>query len=335
MISVSIIIPVHNLEKEITRCILSVCDQSYKGNIECIVVDDGSTDASILIIKQLIATYNGKISFQLISYQENKGVSEARNIGISKSKSKYLFFLDGDDIITPDCIESLVLLAEKYNYPDMIIGSFHVTNFQYTWMNLKNKNLPEYSADPTWIKETLLERFTIPVVMMNKLISASFIKTNNLWFHKGIIHEDEHWNFFAAKHIKTIAISSNKETYHYITNPNSIMNITSPIKSHQSWSIILNDCINNIDPFCKRAQMNYIFILLYIKYFRDLDSNKDLHKTFRSLFIKFSNIPQKNFISSLLYRFFIYSLLFIPIPFARKYRTYRFLFRIHNKFQHL
>ena len=86
------IIPCYNAELTIAQTIKSVKDQSYKNN-DLIVVDDGSTDKTYSIIKDLQKSY----SFKIIR-QKNKGQGAARNAGIYQSKSKYLCFLDADDI---------------------------------------------------------------------------------------------------------------------------------------------------------------------------------------------------------------------------------------------
>ncbi|HAS37211.1 MAG TPA: glycosyltransferase family 2 protein, partial [Ruminococcaceae bacterium] len=91
---VSIIIPVYNLEKYIKHCLESVVNQTYK-ELEIICIDDGSTDGSAEIIKSM-AENDPRIKY---IYQENAGVSAARNKGLDTATGEYVMFVDGDDYI--------------------------------------------------------------------------------------------------------------------------------------------------------------------------------------------------------------------------------------------
>lgn len=99
---VSIIIPVYNAEKYISRCLDSIINQSYK-NIQIIVIDDGSTDKGVLILDKYKEDDN-RIS---VYRTENRGVSYARNLGIEKAKGEYFVFVDADDFVQKDMIEKM------------------------------------------------------------------------------------------------------------------------------------------------------------------------------------------------------------------------------------
>jgi glycosyltransferase involved in cell wall biosynthesis len=71
--------------------------QTYEGDIECIVVDDCGTDGSMGIVNKLILEYNGPIMFKILHHTHNRGLSAARNTGISNASGDYLLFLDSDD----------------------------------------------------------------------------------------------------------------------------------------------------------------------------------------------------------------------------------------------
>ena len=76
---ISIIIPIYNVEEYIEECLQSVMRQTYKGEIECILVDDCGKDNSIAIAEQLIADYTGSIAFRILHHEHNRGLSAARN----------------------------------------------------------------------------------------------------------------------------------------------------------------------------------------------------------------------------------------------------------------
>lgn len=119
---VSIIVPVYNAEPYILRCFDSMKNQTYT-NIECIFVDDCSTDKSREIIKQQIAAYSGPITFKIIGNEENRGASTARNNGTYIATGDYIYYLDSDDEITENCIETLVNVAKKYPNAEIVQGN--------------------------------------------------------------------------------------------------------------------------------------------------------------------------------------------------------------------
>lgn len=120
---ISVIIPVYNNAPFIEGTLKSVVNQSFK-NIEIILVDDGSTDNSLELAKQTLEDTN--LTFTIIQ-QENSGVSCARNKGLANSKGLYVYFLDGDDQIEPDCLESLFLRMLEYE-ADAVICSYDARN---------------------------------------------------------------------------------------------------------------------------------------------------------------------------------------------------------------
>lgn len=132
---VSIIIPCFNTEKYIYECVQSVVSQDYE-NIEIIVIDDGSTDSSISILKQ----FKGIRIFT----QPNSGACVARNLGISKSNGKYIKFLDSDDYLEPNVLSEQVACAEKADSNSIIYGNYNILkhnkgNLQSTYIKSDNQ----------------------------------------------------------------------------------------------------------------------------------------------------------------------------------------------------
>lgn len=107
---VSIIVPVYNEEAYLGECIESILSQTYE-NIEIILVDDGSTDASAEICDE----YQKKDPHISVIHKNNEGLSSARNCGILASKGQYITFVDADDLIGPDMIRIMVDLVQKEN----------------------------------------------------------------------------------------------------------------------------------------------------------------------------------------------------------------------------
>ncbi|MDR1738862.1 MAG: glycosyltransferase [Candidatus Symbiothrix sp.] len=117
MIKISIIIPLYNKENCIAETVQSVLQQSFH-NFELIIVDDGSTDGSLDVVRQI---QDDRI---IVYTKTNGGVSAARNFGIQKAKCEYLVFLDADDIMLPNCLKTLLDLQQKYN-TDIASANFY------------------------------------------------------------------------------------------------------------------------------------------------------------------------------------------------------------------
>lgn len=111
---VSVVVPIYNCEKYIDRCLESIVSQSF-GDIEIVLIDDGSTDGSLARCKG----YAEKDDRIIIYHQKNQGVSRARNKGMALASSRYITFVDGDDSISREYIEELVFRQRKY--PNRII----------------------------------------------------------------------------------------------------------------------------------------------------------------------------------------------------------------------
>lgn len=115
----SIIIPVYNAQDTLENCIDSILNQTYK-DFEIILINDGSTDNS----QEIIENYINKYPAVFKSYaQVNSGIAKARNKGIELSKGEYLFFIDNDDYIDNDYIETFVIEIEEKNC-DVVIGGY-------------------------------------------------------------------------------------------------------------------------------------------------------------------------------------------------------------------
>ncbi len=114
--AVSVIVPIYNSENYLAECIKSIITQTYK-NLEIILIDDGSTDTSLQICEEFAAKDN-RIK---VIHQKNSGVSEARNAGLRIATGKYLIFVDSDDLIDCEYINTLM----QYN-ADVVVSNSHI-----------------------------------------------------------------------------------------------------------------------------------------------------------------------------------------------------------------
>ncbi len=109
MNKISVVVPAYNAEKKIENCIQSILNQTYD-NLEIVVVNDGSTDGTLDILKGL---FNKDSRIKIVDIK-NGGVSHARNTGIDNATGDYITFVDSDDTIEPGMYEYLINLIDKY-----------------------------------------------------------------------------------------------------------------------------------------------------------------------------------------------------------------------------
>lgn len=262
---ISIIVPIYNVEPYIERCLCSVISQTYRP-LEVILVDDCSKDGSIDKAKAIVQSLNPKeITFIFESHDCNYGAATARNTGLRSATGKYVYFFDGDDEITADCIEELAKPLKNENY-DFTIGDFQVTGGTVGCRPLGISGRCEnviraYSEGDV---------YSMPV---NKLTNLQFIRENKLYFKDGLAFEDELWSFQLACMAKKI-FGIQKPFYIYHLRPGSTMDRVSPqayiegrfriapmmweyIDTHGlSYDVYAN---NTIDAFIQSAHEIFVF----------------------------------------------------------------------------
>ena len=144
-IDFSIIIPCYNVERYIKMTIGCVIEQSFK-NFEIILINDGSTDETGKILDE----YKIKDTRIRVIHKENEGVSKTRNLGIKEAKGKYVYFMDGDDLIEEDLLEKAYFILEDKKVEMFSFGYDVKEN-----TNLKNYNTEKYSQKIFTSKEFL------------------------------------------------------------------------------------------------------------------------------------------------------------------------------------
>ena len=194
---VSVIIPVHNVESYLGKCLDSVCNQSLK-DIEIICINDGSTDHSL----QILQNYAKQDSRIIIINQKNHGISYSRNAGFNQAKGTYIYYLDSDDYITTDCLE---LLADKMESEELEVLLFNAKVFGDDGVEEKriladekyfkrNHDYPaKCSGEELFALCKVNQEYIAPV--STQMYARDFLCKNGLLFYNGIIHEDELYTF--------------------------------------------------------------------------------------------------------------------------------------------
>ena len=231
MALVSIIVPVYNVAMYIERCWESIKQQTYK-NIEVLFIDDCGLDESVSILEKLIAGHKD-FYCKIIHHEQNRGLSAARNTGISNATGDYVYFLDSDDELTEDCIEKLVKpIAQNGKRYDVVSGDYRSVG---GFVDCVLRTFGEIKEiDRTFFKNLWY------CMAQNKIYKKSFIINNNILFLDGIIHEDELFSFKIACLAKSMFII-NDVTYNYYINPNSTMTSLKKERHYFSWAIIVRE----------------------------------------------------------------------------------------------
>lgn len=239
---VSIIIPIYKVEKEIARCLESVCYQDYK-NVEIVLVNDCTPDNSFHIARDYISS-NSKVEQTLfVEHEVNQGLSCARNSGINAATGDYLFFLDSDDALTSsDVISHLVSYVEKDPDIEMVMGNYQKFDDQGIFEVAQESRRLFESNDEIYIAYSKRQLW---ITAWGKLVSRKFVIDNNLFFKPGIYHEDELWSFNVFRLISKLFVTP-VIVYNYYDRQGSIMSQIVE-KNIDDLIVILKEMANAID----------------------------------------------------------------------------------------
>lgn len=211
---ISVIIPFFNSERYLEKCIRSIINQTFN-NLEIILVNDGSTDNSILICKKYSKKDNRII---IVNRKQNEGVEKARLEGLKKSKGQYIFFIDADDwLANKSVLKDLFEAAESTGADYIEIGCQRVLD-NFKWIKRKFDNSPPIAfSQPQLFQDYFLSFFGINKLSVNiwgKLYRRSTIHKANikpLGLHMG---EDLAFNLQLFPHLQKIVLL-NQPGYNY------------------------------------------------------------------------------------------------------------------------
>lgn len=217
---ISILIPVYNVEQYITRCLESIDSQTYDGDIECILVNDGSKDESLKLIDNFIRKSKSTIAYKIINHDCNRGLAAARNTGVAAAKGEFIIHVDSDDWLEPTAI---ALLSQKQSETgaDIVSGNAvaHYENYKKPLIE------PEYMDNLGMVRNTI--KMTLDHVIWRRLIRKKLYTDNGIEAEEGVNYGEDHHTlprlaYYAKKIVKLDAFIYN---YNCI-NINSYIRIT-------------------------------------------------------------------------------------------------------------
>lgn len=271
MVEISVILPVYNSENYIKECLDSLLSQTFK-DIEILCIDDGSTDGSLNILKDIEKT-DSRIT---VITQENMGVAKTRNNGMNLVKGNYVYFMDSDDCLDKNafkklydnitsnrsdfCIMKVIFVngSEEYKFPafdiDKEFDKVNFNNFTFTYRDVKSHVLNDLFAP--WLK----------------LYSAEFLKSNDDFTFPEIKSYSD-----APFHVKTMLNASRisfvpEYLYYYRENDDSLVHSSSNTINFFRLSDIIEDYLvknDFIDEFTDEFAAFKIVKLVYYMGFTD------------------------------------------------------------------
>lgn len=217
---ITLSIPLFKCEEFLVKCLDSVRAQTYT-NLEVTLINDQTPDNSVAIAEEFIQKHELK-NWKIYHLEQNSGLSVVRNKGIDTANGKYLFFLDSDDTITPDCIQTLFEIAEKTK-AEMVISQLECERLK----SGKKSICIQIRSEESLIQgnDEILKAFAnskLVTYAVNKLFDVEFLKREKIYFIPGLFAQDELWTFHLVLKLNSIAIHKGI-TYTYYLHEKSII----------------------------------------------------------------------------------------------------------------
>ena len=230
---ISVIIPVYNVEKYISQCLDSVCNQTYT-DLEIILVDDGSTDESGKICDE----YAQRDSRIKVIHQSNGGAAAAKNAGLLSATGKYLSFVDSDDFLEPGAYWHMLQIIQEWG-ADVVQCSYRDVFQDHTverFLQIEKKVLSETEFLTLFTKDWTCG------LMTDKLYERSIFK--GIFFETGHKIDDEYFTYQGFLQPRKV-VRMDRVVYNYRKRASSVMS------SPESAERLVLDCL---DSAAKRRQ---------------------------------------------------------------------------------
>lgn len=247
--TISVVIPVYNDEKNIKTCLDSILLKQDLPGTEVICVDDGSSDGSL----QILLDYQNKHSNVIVISQDNRGLSNARNRGLSIAKGEYVYFVDSDDYLADNMLEKAWKLCQEKDL-DVLFFSFESfgdnskMNEKYHKIIYDTKRQHQYSREVITGREMFCQFCQVNeyhVMVWVQIAKRDFLLRNGIGFCDGILFEDNLYTFMILM-LAERTICINDIWYYKRIRENSI--VTRP------------ECPENIYGFLKTLIMELDYI---------------------------------------------------------------------------
>lgn len=216
-LSVSIVVPIFNVELYLRECVDTIIAQTYK-ELEIILVDDGSTDSCGKICDEY-ASLDRRIA---VIHKTNGGLSDARNAGAAAAHGDLLYFCDSDDYLAPDTIEILVKTISEHDAEAVFFDAVAFEDGRQTAAHsyTRKQRYDAGNGAELVLRQFIFDEFKPCAYLF--FFTGDFYRYHALHFQKGILHEDELFSYYVYKHAKKI-VHLEKTLYYRRIRSGSIM----------------------------------------------------------------------------------------------------------------
>lgn len=215
---VTISIPVYNVESYIEQSLLSALNQQFDQPYEVLVIDDGSTDRSMLLVEQIRQSHRRGERVRIIQMPQHNGPGDTRNVSIERCQGKYLLFLDADDRLADDALAILYELAEQH-LADVVAGSTDEVRGQTVSHGYHLE--PQVICQPAAGVYLHAHGSLLNIEMWNKLFRTDFLRQHQLRCVHPVI-EDSLFDFEMRIAAQSLVLTD-RVTYYYTQRPDSVM----------------------------------------------------------------------------------------------------------------
>lgn len=272
---ISVIVPVYKVEKYLDKCIQSILNQTYR-DFEIILIDDGSPDNC----PRMCDTYMKKYSCIKTYHKKNGGLSDARNFGVNHANGEFITFVDSDDYVSPDYLETLNGLIKNYKCNIAVTGIDIVTECEKISKRSEQKI---YVYTGIQALEKMLYQDTLDTSACAMLLPIEIAKQNP--FPIGKYHEDELTTYKYYSSVNKVVVTSSKQ-YFYVQRSGSIMHVFGKSGLDEL------DAADNLVEFCRKNYPELVQAAMSKKfsdYCQVLLSSKELKKVYPEAYIRICN----------------------------------------------
>lgn len=214
MPNISVILSAYNDEKTVKRCLESVFAQENADvRVECLVVDDCSTDATLDIVRHEVGAYKGSIAFRILRHKTHHGLSRTRNTGVERASGDYVMFVNAADVLCPGCMDVFTENLMRYWDVDVIAGNvLNNVSGQNLFANLTSAMVLRGRGEV--ICQEMLSNH-LYLFAWNKLVRRDLLVSNNIRFDETMAYADIQWAFQVFNNVSSIALLP-EVTYEYM-----------------------------------------------------------------------------------------------------------------------
>lgn len=238
--------PVYNVQEYLDRSIMSVLSQSLQ-DIELIIINDGSTDGSHSIIDYYLKK---DIRIKYIQ-QDNKGVSESRNLALSLAQGEYVYFIDADDYIEKDLLQDMDNQIEEF-HPDIIFFGYEMESIRSGKKIIKMPHETSHFSRNEFINNFHLIEHNVDInSLWNKVYNKKFLDKISAIFPAMSVGEDAVFNYQCFKRVSNVTLVRQKYYHYSFERPGSAINTISFNRMEQRLKVV-----TEYERLCKVLQIN-------------------------------------------------------------------------------